>query len=147
MTPRALHFNIRCYSHPSCVYAQCSRAFLQMCWGFVVPATSFRWLCGCWGRAVTGCVPKPGDEAEQQLSWGLAENSFLPFLFFFSPRWKQEEALAGRRLMPCHKIVFSRISAVRAKPLAGHTPGCGQHLLSQLVIKPMFLLDHKSYEY
>lgn len=42
--------------------------------------------------------------------------------------------------MLCHKIVFSPLSAVRLKPLAGPSPGCGQHLLSQLVIKPMFSL-------
>lgn len=138
MAQRALHFNFFFVTPTHPVFAwgaamHFCRCAAEVLWSQPSPSG------GCWAGSVTGRVPEPGGEADQQLSWGLAENSFLLFFFFF-PWWKQEEALAGRRLMLCHKIVFSPLSAVRVKPLAGPSPGCGQHLLSQLVIKPMFSL-------
>lgn len=68
------------------------------------------------------------------------------FCFFFSWR-KQKEVLAGRRLLPCPRNMFSHMTAAKAKPLAGPTPDCGQRLLPQLVIKPRLSLDHRIYEY
>lgn len=73
--------------------------------------------------------------------------SYIIILDVFFSWQKQKEALAGRRLLPCHRNVFSHMTAARAKPLAGPAPDCGQQLLSQLVIKPLFSLDHETHEY
>lgn len=75
-----------CYSHPIlrlplvqlCIYF--CRCAAEVLWSQL---TSFRWVPGCWGWPPPGRVPGPGGEAEQQLSWGLAGNSFLPFFVIF----------------------------------------------------------------
>lgn len=73
--------------------------------------------------------------------------SYVIILGFFFFSWqKQKEALAGRRLLPYHRNMFSHMTAAMAKPLAGSTPDCGQHWPSQLAIKPRFSLDHEPHK-
>jgi len=79
--------------------------------------------------------------------WQKIASYIIMLNFFFFPWQKQKEALAGRRLLPCHRNMFSHMAAARAKPRAGPTPDCGQHLVSRLVIKPWFSLDREAYEY
>lgn len=73
--------------------------------------------------------------------------SYIILLDFFLLGKNKRKLLAGRRLLPCHRNMFSHMTAARAKPLAGPAPDCGQNLLCQLVIKPLFSLDHETQEY
>lgn len=109
---------------PPCVCHVHVPSFLWMrFWGLAF-LTHVLWtgLGGCWCHYITGaCLQLLVEQNNSTLEVWQKIVSYIIILDFFFSWQKQKEALAGRRLLPSHRNMFSHTTAARAKPLPGPT--------------------------